>query len=251
MRKALIVGIDHYEHIQSLHGCVNDANDVKAALERHADGTVNFRNPKVMRGTSSANAVGKQELKEAVRELFGDQSEIALFYFAGHGYIKDTGGFLCTSDCKTGDDGLPLSDVMTIASKSPATNKVIILDSCHSGIAGSKPNMREFAEIVSGMTILTASTEDQYAMEGANGKPGGVFTGLMVDALTGAAANLVGDVTAGQCLCSHRPVVGTLGWPTASVQDKRAILCVAEDGGSANPSGRPAVAFNAISLRGL
>lgn len=42
MRKALIVGIDHYEHIGKLGGCVNDAHSVKAMLDRHADGSVNF-----------------------------------------------------------------------------------------------------------------------------------------------------------------------------------------------------------------
>jgi caspase domain-containing protein len=29
---ALVVGIDHYQHVESLHGAVNDANDVNAAL---------------------------------------------------------------------------------------------------------------------------------------------------------------------------------------------------------------------------
>ncbi len=38
MRKALMVGLDHYAHISGLSGCINDANSVKAALERHADG---------------------------------------------------------------------------------------------------------------------------------------------------------------------------------------------------------------------
>jgi hypothetical protein len=46
------------------------------------------------------------------------------------------------------------------------------------------------------MTILTASTAGQYAMEGPRGAAG-VFTKLLVDALGGAAANLVGDVTPG------------------------------------------------------
>jgi hypothetical protein len=44
------------------------------------------------------------------------------------------------------------------------------------------------------MTILTASTAEQYATE-ENG--GGTFTRLLVDALSGAAANLVGDITPG------------------------------------------------------
>ncbi|ABC90754.1 putative peptidase protein (caspase-1 like protein) [Rhizobium etli CFN 42] len=197
MRKALIVGIDHYEHISPLNGCVNDAHSVRAALERNSDGTTNFKTPRLITGTGAADIVERAELKEAVRALFADQAEIALFYFAGHGYIEDTGGFLCAGDCKTGDDGLSLNEVMTIAAASPAINKVIILDSCHSGIAGERPAMKGFSEISTGMTILTASTADQYALETGGPNPGGVFTSLLVDALSGAAANLVGDVTPG------------------------------------------------------
>jgi hypothetical protein len=196
MRKALIVGIDHYAHIKPLSGCVNDAHAVKAILERHADGTVNFVTPRVLTGTGSADIVEKKELKDAVRELFAGDADIALLYFAGHGYLEDTGGFLCAGDCKTGDDGFSLAELMTLASKSNARNKVIILDSCHGGIAGDRPTAQGIAEINEGMTILTASTAEQYAMEVLGGGAG-VFTNLLVDALSGAAANLVGDVTPG------------------------------------------------------
>jgi Caspase domain len=196
MRKALIVGIDHYESIGGLTGCVNDAYAVKAALERNADGTLNFPSPQVLTGTGPKQQVQKSSLKEAVRQLFSDDPEIALFFFAGHGYIEDTGGFLCASDSETGDDGLALAEVMTLANNSRASNKVIILDSCHSGVAGNRPTITGLAEISDGTTIMTASTENQYSYE----KPGGgsgVFTSLFVDALNGSAANLVGDVTPG------------------------------------------------------
>ena len=196
MRKALIVGIDYYTNIGSLSGCVNDAHSVKNVLERHADGTINFATPRLMTGTGSVEHVDKSEIKEAVRELFSGDSEIALFYFAGHGYIEDTGGFLCSTESKTGDDGLSLAEVMTLASKSNARNKIIILDSCHSGIIGDRSEVQGFAEIKEGMTILTASTAEQYALE-VPGGGAGVFTSLLVDALGGAAANLVGDVTPG------------------------------------------------------
>jgi len=83
--------------------------------------------------------------------------------------------------------------VLTLANKSAARNKVIVLDSCHSGIAGT-PAGQQAAELTEGMTILTASTKDQYASE-KNGS--GVFTTLFVDAMNGAAGNLVGDVTPG------------------------------------------------------
>jgi hypothetical protein len=196
MRKALIVGIDHYTHINPLSGCVNDAHSVKVVLERHADGTVNFVTPRVLTGTGPSDTVEKSDLKDAVRELFAGDADIALLYFAGHGYIEDTGGFLCASDCRTGDDGFPLGELMILASRSKAKNKVIILDSCHSGIAGDRPEAQGVAEIKEGVTILTASTAEQYAME-APGGGAGVFTNLFVDALGGAAANLVGDVTPG------------------------------------------------------
>ncbi|GAA1146804.1 caspase family protein [Kribbella jejuensis] len=194
MRKALIVGIDHYEHISSLHGAVSDAHSVRSVLERNADGTLNFAQPRLMTGTGPGAAVSRTELREAVEELFRDDADISLFYFAGHGYIDGAGGFICASDCANGHDGLSLHDVMTFANNSPAKNKVIILDSCHSGVAGGNPIAGQVAEIKEGVTILTASTADQYAME-ANGS--GVFTSLLVDALSGAAANLVGDVTPG------------------------------------------------------
>ena len=195
MRKALVVGIDYYKHVGSLTGCVNDAHAVKAMLDRHADGSVNF-GVRLLVGTGTNEIVTKAELKDAVRELFGDDAEIALFYFAGHGYIDETGGFLCASDCGSGDEGLSLYELMTLANKSTARNKVIVLDSCHSGVAGNRPEGTGLAEVKEGMTILTASTAEQYAKE-VDGGGAGVFTNLFIDALGGGAANLVGEVTPG------------------------------------------------------
>ena len=83
-----------------------------------------------------------------------------------------------------------------LANSSKAKNKVIILDSCHGGIAGTSALSQNIAEISDGVTILTASTADQYAMETPGGGSG-VFTSLFVDALSGAAANLVGAITPG------------------------------------------------------
>jgi hypothetical protein len=196
MRKALIVGIDYYPYIGNLGGCVNDAYSVNAVLERNADGTLNFSVPQVLTGTGAAQPVQKRELKDSVRQLFADDSEIALFYFAGHGYIEDTGGFLCASDSKIGDEGLALAEVMALANTSRARNKVIILDSCHSGVAGTSRMTTGLAEISDGVTIMTASTADQYSLETPGGGAG-VFTSLFVDALNGSAANLVGDITPG------------------------------------------------------
>lgn len=193
MRKALVVGINYYEHIPGLYGCVDDAHAVKSVLERNSDGTVNFA-VKLLSGTGPTDQVLRSELREHVRDLFSGECETALFYFAGHGYIEATGGYLIASDAKAGDEGLPLADVLTYANQCNIRNRIIVLDSCHSGIAGASPSAPTSAELKEGITILTASTAEQYATE-KNGA--GVFTTLFVDALNGAAGNLVGDVTPG------------------------------------------------------
>ena len=193
MRKALVVGINYYKHGSPLFGCVDDAHAVKSALATHSDGSVNF-DVRLLTGTGPTDEVSRSALKESIKALFADDGEIALFYFAGHGHIETTGGYLLTCECKSGDDGLPLGELLTLANGSKARNNVIVLDSCHSGIAGNPPSQSMQAELKEGLTILTASTAEQYATE-ENG--GGVFTTLFIDALNGPAANLVGDVTPG------------------------------------------------------
>jgi Caspase domain len=191
MRKALVVGINYYEHSSPLFGCVDDAHAVKAILERHGDGSINF-DVRLFTGTGSTDVVSRSNLKDYIEELFRGDSEIALFYFAGHGHIESTGGYLLTSNSRRGDEGVSLVEVLTLANASKAKNKIIVLDSCHSGIAGTPPSDDQKAMISEGLTILTASTKEQYATE-QNGR--GIFTTLFVDALSGVAANILGDIS--------------------------------------------------------
>lgn len=193
MKKALVVGINYYPNAGSLHGCVSDAYAVSQVLMRHMDGQLNF-DVKQVTAVDAKSAVTRKQLKADVISLFADDSEIALLYFAGHGHVEDAGGYLVTSDCSDGDDGLPLEEVMNFANDSKAKNKILILDSCYSGAAGTPKSLGDKALLSEGMTILTASSKDQYAQE-ANGS--GVFTSLFVDAMNGGAANLLGDITPG------------------------------------------------------
>lgn len=65
MRKALCVGIDSYMKVDDLHGCVSNANAVKAAIERHGDGSLNF-SVKLMCATSEKSYISRTSLKDAV-----------------------------------------------------------------------------------------------------------------------------------------------------------------------------------------
>jgi len=193
MKKALCVGIDSYEHVDDLHGCVNDANSVKSALERNGDGTLNF-DVKLMSATSEASYITRNDLKDAISELFKSEAEIAVFYYAGHGSIDELGGYLCTSEITRPDDGLSLNDVMGLVSKSKAQNKVVILDSCSSGSIAGRCDMPNYATLHSGTTLLASCGELEYATE-ENGH--GVYTSLLVEALYGGAMNLLGEVSPG------------------------------------------------------
>lgn len=206
MRKALVVGIDYYEHLENLSGCVNDASAVMQRLERNSDGSVNFAQPRLLLASGKRESIDRRRLREATHELFEDNNDVALFYFAGHGHIESAGGYLCASDSQTGDDGLSLSELMTFANQSPARNRLVILDSCYSGVIGDHTVKDGLTEIREGVTILTASTKGQYAAEEAGG---GVFTGLLLDALDGAAADLLGQITPGSIYAHVDQSLGT------------------------------------------
>ena len=111
MRKALVVGIDHYEYTTNLNGCVNDAEAVAKALKYHGDrdGSKNFEvrellAPNVKDG-GEPYVIKKRVLRDQIKALFAGELQTALLYFAGHGYADETGGFLYTGDSETGDAG--------------------------------------------------------------------------------------------------------------------------------------------------
>lgn len=205
MRNALIVGINYYEHSGPLFGCVDDARAVKAVLEKHDGGAGNF-DCVLLTGCGPSDAVNRGDLKDSIAQLFSTKADVVLFYFAGHGHIEATGGYLLATNSERGDEGVSLTEIIVMANASPALNKIIILDSCHSGIAGTPPTNGNLAGLSDGLTILTASTAEQYATE-ADGR--GVFTTLLVDALKGSAANLTGDITPGSV---YAHIDQSLGW---------------------------------------
>ena len=188
VKKALLVGIDDYVQCP-LHGCCNDAQAVAEVLEKNEDGSPNFSIRK------EENVQTKGQLRGLICECFSGDADIALFYYSGHGYIDAIGGYLVTPDFSDHDYGVSLSDILNIANGSSCKNKIIILDSCHSGFMGAiNTNGQNTAVIKEGVTILTASRSNEYAME-VDGN--GVFTTLLLEALSGAAADIAGNITPG------------------------------------------------------
>ncbi len=145
-RNALIVGINQYQNISSLHLPAQDAEAIAQLLEQYG----NF---KITRLPESINdkqqlQIGKHtevttaQLKQSLVKLFKPDShqapETALFYFAGHGFRDTLGvdeGYLCTSDCNPHKSfcGISLRWLHDLLQESPVKQKIIWLDCCHSG----------------------------------------------------------------------------------------------------------------------
>lgn len=190
MRKALVIGIDEYADYP-LSGCVNDAYAMKSVLETNADGSPNF----AVRIITDPQVSTKSNLKKQINELFETETDVALLYFAGHGMVTSTGGFITTVDAEPYDEGIPMNEILNIASKSRAVYKIIILDCCYSGKMGNLSCNENVSQLCKEMNIIAASRDYEGAEEGEDGH--GVFTSLLVDALQGGAADVRGHITPG------------------------------------------------------
>lgn len=195
MRKALFLGINQYDHIQNLNGCANDAQQMSAVLSRHADGRPNFSSQVFV---STETYLSKSFIEGKIRELFHGDLEVALFYFAGHGFFDDdvNTGFIIPQNFSPAEkNGIRVDDILEIARQNKQIkNTIIILDCCQSGGAGKSSALRGGSSILDErLTILTACKEDEYAVEDGSGH--GLFTGLMLEALHGGAGNILGKIT--------------------------------------------------------
>jgi uncharacterized caspase-like protein len=194
MRRALCVGIDRYA-FGELRGCVSDAEKMANALATQKDGSPNFdcrllTAPLAGRPDTITRAV----LRQAITQLFKDKMDIALLHFSGHGTVNNLDGYLVTQDAKAYDEGIAMGEVLRLADESQASEVVIFLDCCYAGNFGNPPAIdNKKALLREGVSILTASRGDQPSVEVAGG---GLFTSLVVDALEGGAASILGDVTA-------------------------------------------------------
>jgi len=211
MQKALVVGIDNYTG-KPLSGCVNDARSVAQLFARHGNGDPNFDVELITApqpdpdgsipepedpDTESCpkGGISKILLGKKIHDLFADNCDIALFYFSGHGTVTSVGGYILTTDTRSYDEGVAMDEILGYANHSAAREKIIILDCCHSGAFGSPSTEgSNVSQLSPGMVVLTAARDSEQAMET---KGHGIFTSLLVEALNGAAADLLGQVTPG------------------------------------------------------
>lgn len=194
MRKALFVGINHYARAKCLKGCIDDAICMYKSLSVNEDGSPNFEGRLLLSVDSEGKErmVTQHDLRSAVDQLFAGNPDVALLYFSGHGSIDKYSTYLCTSETAYPRDAVSLREIMDIAELSQAKHKIIILDCCHSGGAGSSQKYANISTLPNNTTILAASRDQESSVE-IQGQ--GLFTYLLLNALEGSAMDIMGNIT--------------------------------------------------------
>lgn len=191
MKRALLIGIDQYDNVSDLSGCINDVNSLSPLLARNEDNSPNF-DCRLM--TSDKDRIDRRSLLEACDNLLAPGADIALFYFAGHGSITENDVMLVTQDGIQNDPGIAFSTILTKVQQSNVREVLIILDCCYSGGAGGVPQIgNKVAILRDGVALLSASRADQTAAETVTGR--GLFSFYLCGALDGGAADVLGKVT--------------------------------------------------------
>src|SRR5437868_12106446 len=160
-RRALIVGIDHYDNFTNLRCAVSDAQLMDSLLSRNDNGSINYSIRLLLSGGNTR--ITRAFLRQQWIDLFKDLDGDALFYFSGHGAQTPWGGYLVTQDGDAGELGVSMEDLLLVANKSRARDILLILDCCHSGDLGNPPILQSLQQPLTllreGMTILAASRQ--------------------------------------------------------------------------------------------
>lgn len=158
-------------------------------LSKNSNGDRNFHNRELLDSEAT-----KVKIRKGIKDLFSGEVDVALLYFSGHGFDDENDGVIVSYDYEEDDWGIKMSEILEIANKSQARHKIIILDCCHSGFMGNHGIIGDTSFLGNGVVILTASKKDQSSIE-VNGH--GVFTNLLLEAIGGGAADILGNVTPG------------------------------------------------------
>lgn len=181
-RIALIVGVSQYDKsrtgLDSLSAPVNDAQAVYEVLHQYGGFDALYPLPLGTEGVDASGFVPSHELADRLRELLtpqaGDEVELAVIYFSGHG-VSDRGQvvYLSASDERL---AVALPWLADLAKNSAVKNVCLWLDCCHSG------EVLKFADLGDkGFCVVAASAAGGEALA-LNGRS--LLTDLLCKALT-------------------------------------------------------------------
>jgi hypothetical protein len=222
---ALVIGIQEYKPLvaaSTLRGCLNDANDMAAALKKDGFTVTLLTDEKAKRATILSELAKIKSSADAKGRF--------VFYFAGHGR-KAPRYALMPSDATAAGNDISPTELNAAILEVPAKSRTVILDSCFSGgmaagemsrgggdsfaarfYDGERAKSIEFGpapapasnqdstqklEGTSGICYYTASLNSEQALEATmeDGKRHGLFTYALLNNMEDG--KLWGDVHSG------------------------------------------------------
>lgn len=190
-RRALVIGIDNYKHLDSLPLALNDALRIYDTLS-----TYQCRFSVTLAGSE----VTRLDIRKKFRELFegADDDAVIVFYYAGHGNTVDGATYLITvGDAeRENTEGFEFEALLQIVreKRKPNQSIIFILDCCHAGALNIDTNNLERNHAGSSTVLLAATEYNQNSYETSKYE-NGVFTHWICQGLLGSAANNEGIVT--------------------------------------------------------
>lgn len=204
--RAIIIGIDHYKHINDLSYACNDAIGIKKILIEKFD--FEEENITLLLNEDATKSKIMFEFYQFKNDFVEVDDRIILFY-AGHGYtfegqrgdigvlvphdgdIKDFSSLIRWDDLTRGSDLIRAKHIL------------FIMDACYSGLAitrslstGSTRFLKDMLRR-SSRQVITAGKANEVVADSNGPIPGhSIFTGHLLQGLEGNAANLDGIITA-------------------------------------------------------
>ncbi|MFH1374845.1 MAG: caspase family protein [bacterium] len=200
-RKALVIGIDKYPE-SPLRNCESDAQEVGDIL---GFPEYNFE----VKTLLNANAT-RREILGHLNELFEDEPEFAVFYFAGHGMTNELTTYLVSVDTDDIDPGIDLDYLRRLVKSRAGLGRsiIILLDCCHSGSANirssrntnlrfaSNQDIDSLMHSLGSSTVVIAACQPQELAYEEPSLEHGVFTFYLLEGMYGDAADHNGSITA-------------------------------------------------------
>lgn len=193
MKKALIIGIEHYRD-SPLYGCIADAERVAEALVFNCDEEKkkNFECRLLISNEHKEN-ITRSVLRKELQKFLKKKAKTGLLYFAGHATTNDLEGYFRTQEAENHDPGIPFSEVIKMINASPIPDLIVVIDACHSGGLG-RNLLDGTTQIREGISVLSSSEFNERSAEVGSG---GLFTKYFCEALEGGAADIQGNVDIG------------------------------------------------------
>ena len=185
------------EDITDLPFCAKDGIELKEVFNNHLGIEDEYIR---LVGDDLDQEVSKADILKNVIQLrrIAEPDDIIIFYFSGHGFSENNVGYLATSDTDldiASDTSIPINRIREELNKSVAKIKILIIDSCYSGIGTGKKfdnKMSEdfekslFSDISEGWVIFASCTSNEmsYSLENESLS---VFTSYLIEGLKGNA----------------------------------------------------------------